>query len=276
MSHNESEEELRLLAEALPNVSAQLRSSLGNVYAAFSRIATPERRAEDPELDRQAALLQQNYFRLLRLAGNLTGASRLLDDAPLPLQSGDLTALAEEVFHECLPLAELTGLRLSFAAEEAHLITALNREAVRRILYHLLSNAFKFTPAGGEIVLRCRRRGAQVLLSVEDTGCGISEEQLSLLFDRYLHTERRDPAPYGLGLGLPLARKLAEAHGGQLLMESSPGKGSRATLALPIRTAPAVVRDIPFDYTGGFPAALVELSDALPLRAFLQNPAAQD
>lgn len=276
MSVPYTEEELRLLAETLPNVSAQLRSSLGNVYAAFSRIATPERRAKDPELDRQAALLQQNYFRLLRLAGNLTGASRLMEDAPLPRQNGDLAALAEEVYRECLPLAELAGLRLTFETETPHLTTALNREAVRRILYHLLSNSFKFTPQGGKIALRCRRSGAQALLSVEDTGRGISEEQLSMLFDRYLHTERRDPAPYGLGLGLPLAWKLAEAHGGRLLLESTPGKGTRVTLALPICSVPAVVRDLPFDYTGGFPPALVELSDALPLRAFLQNPAAQD
>lgn len=276
MSPYEAEEELRLLAEALPNVSAQLRGSLGNLYAAFSRIATPERRAADPELDRQAALLQQSYFRLLRLAGNLTGASRLLESGPLALQSGDLAALAEEVYRESLPLAELTGLRLSFAEEEEHLVTALNREAVRRILYHLLSNAFKFTPPGGAVVLRCRRGGAQALLSVEDTGCGISEEQLSFLFDRYRRTGRRDPPPCGLGLGLPLAQKLAEAHGGRLLLESSPGKGTRATLALPIRTAPALVRDVPFDYTGGFPAALVELSDALPVRAFLEDPAAGD
>ena len=269
------QDELRLLADTLPNVSSQIRDSLSNLYAAFSRIATPEQRMLDPELDRQAALLQQNYFRLLRLADNLSDASRLSENPALPAETVDIVVLMENLYHECRPLAELTGLSLHFTAEEPHLITGTDKEFVRRILYHLLSNALKFTPRGGSVTLRCRKTESRILLSVEDTGCGISEEQLSLIFDRYLQSDLLSPAPHGLGLGLPLTRQMAQALGGQLLMESA-SPGTVATLALPIRPGTALAKDRPFLFHGGFPAPLVELADALPVQAFLQNPAAQD
>lgn len=275
LSMHYTEDELRLLAEVLPGVSAQLRGSLANLYMAFSRIATPERRAEDAELDAQAALVQQSYYRLLRLSGNLTDATRLLQSNPLPLQNLDLCAVAKEVYRECLPLAELADRRLVFAAEDDPMITALHKESVQRILYHLLSNALKFSPAGSEITLRCRLSGNHALVTVRDNGPGIGAEKLEQLLETPLSALKAEPTPHGLGLGLPLAKAMAEGMGGRLLLESNPA-GTLATLALPIRQTAAIVRDLPFQYTGGFSAPLTELSDALPVRAFLQNPAAQE
>ncbi len=261
--------ELALLAELLPSVSAQLRGPLGNLYMAFSRIATPERRAEDPELDQNAALVQQSYYRLLRLAGNLTYATRLLEQAPLPQQNLDLAAVAQDVFYECRSLVEQADRRLVFQSDHEPIVVALHRESVQRILLHLLSNALKFTPAGGEIVIRCRRSASQALLTVLDPGPAIPEEVLSQLLERPL-APQADGAPHGLGLGLPLARALADGMGGSLLLENS-AVGVAATLALPLRQTAAAARDIAFSYTGGFSAALTELSDALPLSAFLQE-----
>ena len=273
LSNDLKNDELRLLAEVLPGVSAQLRGSLGNLYMAFSRIATPERRAEDPELDAQAALVQQSYYRLLRLAGNLTFATRLLQSEPLPLQNADLTALTEEVYRECLPLVELANRRLTFRGE-APAVIALHRDSLQRILYHLISNAIKFSPAGSEISIHCRCTASQALITVLDQGSGIPEEKLAQLLETPLSSVHAEPAPHGLGLGLPLAKAMAEGMGGRLLLENTPS-GTAATLALPLRQTSAIVQDLPFQYTGGFSATLTELSDALPVRAFLQNPAAQ-
>lgn len=270
MEHHDRE--LALLAELLPNVSAQLRGPLGNLYMAFSRIATPERRAEDPELDRNAALVQQSYYRLLRLAGNLTYATRLLERAPLPLQNLDLAVVAENLCYECRPLVELAGRRLTFRAEGAPIIIALHRESVQRILLHLLSNALKFSPQGSEIVVYCRRSAAQALLTVQDQGPGIPEEKLARLLEPQPLASQPESAPHGLGMGLPLARALADSMGGRLLLENTP-VGTAATLALPMRQTACVARDISFSYTGGFSTAMVELSDGLPPEAFLQESA---
>ena len=104
---------------------------------------------------------------------------------------------------------------------------------------------------------------------MEDNGCGIKEELQETVFDRYLHAQRMDPLPHGLGLGLPLCRRIAEGHGGRLLLQSREGEGTTVTCALPDRRAKSdVVRDVPFDYAGGFQTVLVELADALPYGAF--------
>lgn len=268
LSTEKKDDELRLLAEVLPGISAQLRGSLATLNMAFARIAPPERRAEDAELDRNAAILQQSYYRLLRLAGNLTCAARLLENAPLPLQNYEVTALLREIYNECRPLAEQTGHTLVLHNAPAPIITALHRESVQRVLLHLLSNAMKFSPRGSEIALRCHTSGRQVLLTVQDQGGGIPQEKLDYLLSTPLVHCRPEATPHGLGLGLPLARALAEGLGGSLLLESTP-TGTAVTLALPLRQTAAVARDIPFQYSGGFSAALTELSDAMPYRAFL-------
>ena len=138
-------------------------------------------------------------------------------------------------------------------------------------MYHLLSNAFKFTPAGGTVTVELRVKNKQVLLSVADTGQGIPEERISALFDRYLHGGQIDPPAHGLGLGLPLCRRVAEGHGGTLVVESRVGEGSRFTLFLPDKQVGGGVSDVLFDYAGGFNRTLMALADALPVRAFLRN-----
>ena len=110
---------------------------------------------------------------------------------------------------------------------------------------------------------------SRVLLSVTDTGQGIPPEHLATLFDRYHHPERQDPVPHGMGLGLSLCRRIAESHGGMLMAESLPGKGSRFTLSLPDRQVEGGVSDVSFDYAGGFNKTLLALADALPSQAFL-------
>lgn len=267
-------DELRLLAETLPAISAQMRNSLATFYSAFERIATPEQRAQDPELDHQSALLLQSYYRLLRLANNLTDAYRLAEDISLPLYTLDLAALAKEIYLECLPHAETMGLHLLFHCESAPLIADANKDGVRCVLYHFLSNAFKFTKAGKNITLHCRKEGMNLLLSVEDEGCGINELSPDLLFERYLHGNHLSPVPHGVGLGLPVARQTAQAMGGQILLNSRE-TGACATLILPARKSGTILREPPF-YIPTFPNAFTGLADALPLKTFLQNPDAQD
>ena len=104
-----------------------------------------------------------------------------------------------------------------------------------------------------------------------DTGCGINAEDMEMVFDGYLHPERLAALPSGLGLGLPLCRRIAEGHGGRLVLNSRVGHGTTVTLALPDELAEDVVEDVAFDYTGGFQPALVGLADGLPFEAFLQK-----
>ena len=139
---------------------------------------------------------------------------------------------------------------------------------MEQALYQLLSNALKYTPKNGTVTVELKRSGKQLLLSVADTGCGIPSEQMGHLFDRCLRPAAPAGPGHGLGLGLLLCRSIAQKHGGGLLAESVPGKGSRFTLSLPERMSGNRVSDVPTAYNSGFNRTLLGLADALPAAAY--------
>ena len=257
------------LASLFPSVAAQMRSALSNFHLAAVQLAPAATREQDPALDACAALLDQSYYQLLRLVNSLSLAAYLTHDDPLPLRDTDVVELIGELCERAASLAPMLGLELRFLCPLERHICAVSPEAMEQILNHLLSNAFKCTPAGGTVTVELRLTAGQLLLSVEDTGCGISHDRLETLFDRYLQPDHMDPPPHGLGLGLPLCRRLAAGQGGTLMAESRVGKGSRFTLSLPDRQLGTGVSDVRFDYSGGFNRTLLGLADALPSKAFL-------
>lgn len=263
--------QVRLLNEVLLHVSAQLRTALGGMHIAVSRLAPPERRDADAALDRDAALLNRNYYALLRLSNNLSNAPMLLDDAPLTRENTDIVTWLDGLCCQAAPLFALRNVALTFQCSAAHHGAAINRVCLEQAVWNLLSNALKFTAEGGGVTVSLRFERRQVLLAVTDTGCGINAEDMEMVFDGYLHPERLAALPSGLGLGLPLCRRIAEGHGGRLVLNSRVGHGTTVTLALPDELAEDVVEDVPFDYTGGFQPALVGLADGLPFEAFLQK-----
>lgn len=263
--------QVRLLNEVLLHVSAQLRTALGGMHIAVSRLAPPERRDADAALDRDAALLNRNYYALLRLSNNLSNAPMLLDDAPLTRENTDIVTWLDGLCRQAAPLFALRNVALTFQCSAAHHGAAINRVCLEQAVWNLLSNALKFTAEGGAVTVSLRFERRQVLLAVTDTGCGINAEDMEMVFDSYLHPERLAVLPSGLGLGLPLCRRIAEGHGGRLVLDSREGHGTTVTLALPDELAEDVVEDVAFDYTGGFQPALVGLADGLPFEAFLQK-----
>ena len=266
------EKDIQLLSEVLPNVSAQLRSSMANVFAAASRIAPADKREQDPALDKTAAILTMSCHQMLRLVGNLSTVSDLMQGRPFPLRNGDIVGFCRALFERAEPLFALRGVTLRFFTDHESRVIAFYAPMLERALLNLLSNALKFTAPGGEVELRVKCGERSVQLIVSDTGCGIEPERLDHLFDRYLNPGRLDPAPHGLGIGLSLCHRIAQGHGGMLLAESVVGKGSQFILSLPcVRSAEAELHEARFDYAGGFNHVLMELSDALPNTAFMQK-----
>jgi two-component system, OmpR family, phosphate regulon sensor histidine kinase PhoR len=112
-----------------------------------------------------------------------------------------------------------------------------DRDKLYEVLANLLENAIKFTPSGGRVQI-----GAQVLdeqhikVRVSDTGCGISEEHLLKIFDKFYRVPSSSGNAAGAGLGLAIAKGLIELHGGTLAVESAPGKGSHFSFTLPYTT----------------------------------------
>lgn len=251
------------------SVASQIRNELGSLHLAAARLAPAEAREQDAALDQTAALLDQSYYRLLRLANLLSAAATLAEDRPPVLQNRDLVEFVADICDRAGGLAAALGIDVHFSCAMPRCICAVEPQLLEQLLFHLLSNALKFTPPGGGVTVDLHARKSRLLLSVTDTGPGIATEHLAILFDRYRHTQGQDPAPCGLGLGLAVCRRIAERHGGILMAESQPGKGSRFTLSLPQRRTEGGVSDVPFDYAGGFNKTLLALADALPSRSFL-------
>ena len=247
-------------AALLPNIANQMRSLLSNLYLAASQVIPPEQREQDPALDAKAAILEQSFFRLLRLVNSMSAAEYLRD--------ADLVKLVSEVCESSADLAEQLGIQLKFVCAMDRRVCAIHPAAVEQMLYHLLSNALKFTPAGGAVTVELKKSGETLRLTVSDTGCGIPPERMAHLFDGCFQPGHPSPAPYGLGLGLPLCRAIAEKHGGSITVESAPGKGSRFMVSLPDRQLGSQLSDIPSVYNGGFSRPLLGLADALPSDAF--------
>lgn len=257
------------LDAVLRQVSGQLRQSLGNINSALERLAPPEAREADLEVDRNAAVLTQSYYRILRLTGNLSEAADLEGPSRAQLVNDDIVGFCRDVVRMASGPAELMGIQLSFRSEKAAHIIAMDGERMERLMMNLLSNAFKFTPAGGQVVVEVRVVRQWVELRVSDTGCGIPRDRLETVYERYRFPQRADPPPYGLGLGLPICRRIAWEHGGSLLIHSEEGKGTSVTLSLPnSRARKQTLRAPMADYAGGFSHILLELSDALPQEAF--------
>ena len=103
---------------------------------------------------------------------------------------------------------------------------------IQRMLSNLLDNAIKYTPSGGTVTVSLPEKDAQVLVSVKDTGCGISPSDLPRIFERFYRCDQ-SRSQAGIGLGLSLARAIARAHGGEITATSIPNQGSTFTATLP-------------------------------------------
>jgi heavy metal sensor kinase len=164
---------------------------------------------------------------LLALAREDAGAAR---SAAEPV---DLAALVREVAEVMRPLAEARGLKL--ADQTDGVVPARGEPArLRQVFFNALDNAIKYTPAGGVVTVRAERRGPEVIVSVADTGEGISAEHLPRVFDRFYRVDKaRSREQGGTGLGLSIAKGIVESHGGRIELESKPGRGTTCTVTLP-------------------------------------------
>jgi signal transduction histidine kinase len=117
---------------------------------------------------------------------------------------------------------------------------AVDPERMAQVLGNLVSNALRYTPQNGRIVLSAQAQADDLLLQVRDSGSGIASEDLPHIFERFYRSDKSRAQNGQSGLGLPIAKSLVEMHGGTLSAESVPGQGTTFTIRLPLtRPAPA-------------------------------------
>ena len=152
----------------------------------------------------------------------------------LDLQPVDIASLLQEIGEQMKVVADDRSVSLQTGTMASVSIQG-DRPQLRRLVLNLVDNAVKYTPAGGSVTLSLRTDSDWAFLVFSDTGTGLSENEQQRIFDRFHRTtETRARDQRGVGLGLSIARSIAEAHGGRIDVESTPGKGSIFTVRLPV------------------------------------------
>jgi len=215
-------------------VSHELRTPLTAILGYVELLLSDDAAAPSSEHARHLEVIERNARRLVRLVGDLLFAAQV-EGAPLLLEPGevDLIGLVRDAVELARPRAEEGGIVLATELEPIAPGVG-DRDRLAQVLDNLLSNALKFTPPGGEVVVRLASEGAQVRIEVEDSGGGIPAEEQAHLFDRFYRarnaTGRSIP---GLGLGLAIVRTIVEGHGGTVSVRSERDRGTRFTVLLP-------------------------------------------
>ena len=189
--------------------------------------------------EQAAASIVTQADHLSRLVGDLLDVARL-ESGRLELWRGevDLAALARSCTQHAGAMAPTHAMVVEAPGRMP--VGWWDRDRLGQILANLLSNAVKYSPAGGEILVRVDDRGCEARVAVRDAGVGVAPDDLPRLFDRFYRVETARNGARGLGLGLYIARSLAEAHGGRIWAKSAgPGKGSTFTVALPYGEPPS-------------------------------------
>lgn len=152
----------------------------------------------------------------------------------------DLRALMAEIYETAQMLGEEAGLAVTLEQPDEPVIAELDAGRTRQLVMNLMTNAVKYTPAGGSVWLTLTATPQAVTIAVRDTGIGIAPGEVGRVFDRFWQADsarsRTGERP-GIGLGLSIGKWIAEAHGGSIAVTSRPGRGSTFTLTIP-RSAP--------------------------------------
>jgi signal transduction histidine kinase len=217
-------------------VSHELRTPLTSIvgYTAVLR--------EDLDADligapatRHLSVVARNAHRLQRLVGDLLFVAQLEgDNLVLEKSQIDLSQVAKDSCEAGAPRAAELGVTIRVETVPAPIFGDADR--LGQLIDNLLSNALKFTPAGGTVEVAVSLSDGAAQLVVRDTGIGIADSELAQLFDRFFRASTaRGRAIPGIGLGLSIVKALAEGHGGEVSVESTEGVGTKFVVALPLR-----------------------------------------
>jgi two-component system OmpR family sensor kinase len=184
---------------------------------------------------RSVGAIRREAGRMRSLVESLLTLTRGDEGAPMEVGRYDLGAVAKEATENA---ATAAGGRVSvaFVPSEHEVMATFDRERVMQVASILLDNAVKYTPDGGSVTVRVEEEDDGASLAVSDSGVGISEDQLPLVFERFYRADAAR-AEEGVGLGLSIARQIAEAHGGTIEATSKVGGGSTFVLLLPRQKA---------------------------------------
>jgi signal transduction histidine kinase len=231
------------LKDVTNNVAHDLRSPITHIRGLVETTLMSRPSIEDYAVMSGAVIEESDHLigminTMLTIARTDSGIVQL---ERKPVDLDELLDMAHDLF---VPVAEDSGIHFDLEVPEDHIFVLGDCQSLQRIVANLVDNALKFTPAGGTVCLSSEVAAREVTIRVDDSGTGISAEELPRIFDRFYRTDQSRTEP-GSGLGLSLVQAFVRAHEGTVSVESELGKGSTFTVTLP--------RAFPGDQDGSVP-----------------------
>lgn len=228
------EKDIKLEHRLTSDVAHELRTPLMAMQATVEAMQDGVLPADDEHL----ATVAIEVRRLSRLVDAMLKLSRMENGkTPLRIERCDVIALASGLVTYQAQLFSDNGLDLNFSNETGHdeLYAEIDPDLIREALVNLMSNALRYTPEGGKVLVSVGKTRNEVLISVQDTGIGIAKEDIPRVFSRFWRSDAsRERVAGGLGVGLALTKEIVDRHNGKITVDSELGVGTKFTLCLPV------------------------------------------
>lgn len=252
----------------------ELREPLSSIMTIADRLFPVAARDGSQETRDQVARINRGLYQMLRVISNMSDAARYSCAASARRETLEINGFYKEIFDSVQPMVAHTGVCLTFEPLEQKLYCLADREKLERAVMNILSNAIKFTPAGGTIQAKLIRSGGRLAFTVRDSGCGIPEHIRGNLHNRHLRQPGLEDGRFGIGLGMVLIRSAAAVHGGTVLIDHPDGTGTRITMTMAIdQDTSGNLRSnvLCIDYAGERDHGLIELSQCLPSQLYASH-----
>ncbi len=230
------------------NVSHEFRTPLTLILTPLEKIL---RQATEPGQQQQFLVIQRNARRLLSLVNQLLDFRKLeVQEVKFNPSEGDIVAFIRDTVYSFSDLSEKKDIRLDFHTDVTALETIFDQDKLEKILFNLLSNAFKFTPEHGAVTVTVSLQagegaGQHIIIRVQDTGIGIPADKQERIFERFFqHELPKSMVNQGSGIGLAITREFVKIHGGTITVQSDSGQGSTFTVTLPLHEVKPIAEGV--------------------------------
>ncbi|UOB18643.1 two-component regulator propeller domain-containing protein [Abyssalbus ytuae] len=249
LTHEKDTELHKLKQQFFTNISHEIRTPVTLILGAISRLFESESIVEKQHYN-AVSTIKKSSNHLLRLTNELLDFRKLeTDEIKLKITQNNWVDFCNEIFLSFNEVALKNNIQYTFNVQQENILLWFDKSQLEKVIYNLLSNAFKFTGENGKITLNVYCNEESAFLEVEDTGVGISKKQVSNIFNRFYQTQSPEEVKeIGFGLGLSISKEIMKRHHGNIFVNSEENVGSKFTISLKHNNKHFKPAEIVYDY----------------------------
>ncbi|HSQ33760.1 MAG TPA: ATP-binding protein, partial [Peptostreptococcaceae bacterium] len=255
----------KLKTEFFANMSHELKTPLNVIYGSSQLLQSQSKNnnLKEESVDKYTATINQNCFRLIRLINNIIDVTKMESGFyNIKRENHNIVSIVEDITLSITDYTSEKGIDLVFDTEIEEKIIAIDPDKIERVILNLLSNAIKFTNLNGQISVNIYDKEENIEISIKDTGVGIPEDKLNLIFERFGQVDKTIKInKEGSGIGLSLVKSLVEHHEGKIEVKSEFGCGSEFIITLPVVVLDEEIKEEEIKRTSNVESIHIEFSD---------------